>query len=583
MTDDTESNVVPFTGFSVTAEGVKPLESTAPTATVTTSTNSAPSAAAAPAVVRGRKKKEPSLPSQETEADEADEESAGDPSAAAPAAGDITDAFESKPGVEEYYYNADLSRFMRRNTAGRWITLNEGAFLRYLKKERRLRDKPAPGKLTSPAHDVLCEVENDRRVDYAGVIAGYKSGLHEIGGRRVLVTEDPKYITPAKGEFPLLTRYLDHLFCGEEPGADGGPSIKIDQRPYVFGWLQHVTQCYYAGRPAEGLAFCLAGDTGTGKSFFSLLVRWILGERVAKPYKFMMNDDSFNRDLIEAVLQLIDDENQTDTDYKARQKFAGEVKMIVANNEFRVRAMHTDPFAIPVLRRLMVLCNLQGTRLLVLPPLDGDIDGKLFLFKAYPPPLPTGDLSTWCGGLPTIDTPAEQACWPMPMPTRTEEEKEAWRAAVRSELPAFLWWLLNEYKMPTQVSGGRWIVRHYHHPAIVSALLEHAPQTRLWDLIVRSRVVFQEYIPPGGPDEPAEWTVRKDGWSGTAGDLEQLLKKSEACQLSKDERAEIKASNWLGRTLESCGEHFGKDYCDGSKRTAKGRIWHLRPRKEDAL
>ncbi len=371
-----------------------------------------------------------------------------------------------------------------------------------------------------------------------------------------------------------MAKYFEGLFCGEEPGAQDGPPIKIDQRPYVFGWLQHVVQCYYAGRTAPGLAFCLAGDPDCGKSMFSLVVRWILGDRVAKPYKFMMNDDSFNRDLIEAVLQLIDDENQADTDYKARQKFAGEVKMIVANNEFRVRAMHTDPFAIPVLRRLMVLCNMQGTRLLVLPPLDGDVDDKLSLFKGYARPRPNTAI--------TSETPRDEACWPMPMPTRTEEEKEAWRAAVQSELPAFLWWLLNEYKMPTQVSGGRFVVRHYHHPAIVAALQEHSPQTRLWDLIVRSRVVFQEYIPPAGPDEPAQWITRKEGWQGSAGDLEQLLKKSEASQLSKEERQEVKASNWLGRTLELCEMHFGKDICT-SGRTNKGRIWHLRARKEDLL
>lgn len=496
--------------------------------------------------------------------------------------GDIANAFESKEGVEEYFYNEELSRFMRKNQAGHWITLNEGAFLRYLKKERRLRDKPAPGKLLSPAHDVLCDIENNHRVAYAGVIAGYKSGLHQISGRRVLVTEDPQYITPQPGAWPLLEKYLTGLFCGEELGAEGAPPIKIDQRPWVYGWLQHVAQCFYEGRTSSGLAFCLAGDPGTGKSFFALLVRWMLGGRVAKPYKFMMNDDSFNRDLIEAVLQLIDDENQADTDYKARQKFAGEVKMIVANNEFRVRAMHTDPFAIPVLRRLMVLCNLQGTRLLVLPPLDGDVDDKMDLFKAYPPPLPTGDLSTWREGRPTLDTPAEQACWPMPMPTRTEAEKEAWRAAVHAELPAFLWWLLNEYKMPTHVSGGRFVVRHYHHPAIVAALHEHSPHARLWELLVRSRVVFSEYIPPSGPDEPAEWVTRKEGWTGSAGDLEQLLKKSESCQLSKEERSEIKAANWLGRTLELCSSHFGPAFCRMS-RSGKVKTWHLKPRPEDAL
>lgn len=491
------------------------------------------------------------------------------PAGAAPV--DPADAFATAEGIEEYFFNEETRYFLRRNKAGQWISLSEGQMMRHLKMDRRLRDKPDPGKLISPAHACLKEVENDRRVAYAGVLAGYRAGVHTIAGRRVLVTEDPVFITPQKGEWPVLEKFFEGLFCGEEPGAEGGPPIKIDQRPWVFAWLKHTVECFQTGKTSTGLAFCLAGDPNCGKSMFALFVRWMLGGRVAKPYRFMLNDDSFNRDLVEAVLQLIDDENQADTNYQARQKFAGEVKMIVANNEFRVRAMHTDPFAIPVLRRLMVLCNLQGTRLLVLPPLDGDVDDKIALFKGYARPAPKAPI--------TNDTPAEQACWPMPMPTRTEPEREAFREKVAAELPAFLWWLLFEYKMPSFVSGGRFIVRHYHHPALVAALQEHSPHVRFWDLLVRARVVFQEYV-SNGADAPAEWKARPEGWRGTAGDLEQLLKKSDACQLSKEERSEIKAANWLGRTLELCQMHFGEDVCS-LKRTDKGRIWTLKPRKED--
>lgn len=499
---------------------------------------------------------------------------ASPPAAAAPDDGppDPAEAFTSKRGDEEYFFDEDSKQFLRKNDAGAWIGLGQGDFILHLKKQHGLRDKPLPGKLTSAAHDVVWDVQNNRRVSYAGLIAGYKSGVHVIGGRRVLVTDEPVLIEPSKGEWPLYAKVLEGLFVGtEETGADG-KTIEIDQRPWVFAWLQHLARCAYSGRTDSGLMFGLAGDPNCGKSFFALTVEWMTGGRSAKCYKYMMGDDSFNRDLVESPIWLIDDENQADTNYQARQRFGGEVKMVTANNSFRVRAMHTNPFAIPLLRRLMVLCNLQGTRLLVFPPLDGDVDDKMHLFKGYVRPAPAAPI--------TIETPAEQACWPMPMPTRTPEEREAFRAAIRAELPAFLWWLLNEYKMPSHVSAGARFGSEvsYRHPAIVAALQEHSPCVRLWDLIVRSRVVFEHYE-PGDSQTVARRTLRTE-WRGSAGDLETLLKKDSASDLSKEERAEIKAANYLGRTLDLCRQHFGAKYCR-QERTRDGRFWILTARTED--
>lgn len=545
---------VPFDDVAA-AEGAAPEPVAAPAAVV-------PPAAAAPVVVGVAEEKMPAVPL---------------PSAPP----DLADAFQTeakgptKKGEppEEYFYAEEQQRFLRKNPAGRWIALSEGQFTRHLKKDYGVNDKAGGGKIISAAHEMMSHIENNRRVAYAGIIAGYQAGVHTMAGRQILVTAGPVFIEPKQGEWPILAKYFEGLFSGTEPTDDAGSVVAVDQRPYVFAWLQHALQCYYECKPYSGLALCLAGDINCGKSFFAIILSMLFGGRVANPYRFMMNDDSFNRDLIEAPLQLIDDENQADTDYKARQKFAAEIKMITANNQFRVRAMHTDPFSIPVLRRLVVLCNLHGTRLLVLPPLDGDVDDKLSLFKGYARPKPKEPI--------TLDTPAEQACWPAPMPTRTIEERERYLKTVAAELPAFLWWLLKEWKMPSQVSGGRFVARHYHHPAIVAALHEHSPHMRFWDLLLRSKVVFATYQHGSVVDGDPEW-VKREEWRGSAGELEQLLKKHNDSQLSKEERAEVKASNWLGRTLDLCAQHFGEAHCRQEKGHG-GRVWVLRPRAEDQV
>jgi hypothetical protein len=479
------------------------------------------------------------------------------------------DPFETKDGLDDFWFDEGTRNFWLKNHAGTWVDLSTDGLRRHLKKLGK-KDRPniQDGELISELDEIISTIEKERRVAYAGILAGYRAGIHRIAGRHILVSEDPILITPVKGEWPTYAAFLEGLLVGREASDDKGGFITYDQRPWFFGWLQHVCECLYSGRTDSGLMLGLAGEPNCGKSFLALTLRWILGGRVAKPYPAMTGQDNFNKDLVEAVMQLVDDENQADTRLDMRQKFASEVKKLVANNEFRLRAMHRDGFSVEVLRRLVVLVNLQG--IMVLPPLDGDVDDKLLLFKGYTRPAPKEPI--------TLDTPAEQACWPAPMPTRTILEKEAYRERIRGELPAFLFWLLNEFKMPSQVSGGRFVVRHWHHPMIVSELHELSPHTRLWDLIVRSKVVFNAYD-PGDQSTTASWAERPE-WRGSASELEELVKKSDASKLSVDERREIPSAVWLGKRLALCSKHFGDAVCRLEVTRTK-KTWILKPRMQD--
>lgn len=530
------------------------------------------------------------VPEAEAESDPSDP--AASPAAPAPAGGGVSVApasqpspadpgadFETVPGVPQYYFE-DLSRlYVHANMRGEWVTLNETQMKRELKKTLGLRDKAnvQAGELISPLDEKLRDIEQNHRVAYAGLLAGYRAGLRTVTGRRILVTEDPVFIGPRKGDWPTLRAFFDSLLVGHEPADESGSVIKIDQRAYFYAWLQHALRSYYDCKTTKGLALGMAGEPDCGKSFLTLVLRWLFGGRVGKPYAAMTGQDNFNKDAAEAVLQLVDDENQADTKLDQRQKFASEIKKFVANNEFRLRAMHKDGFSVEVLRRLVILVNLQG--ILVLPPLDGDVDDKLMLLKGYTKPRPAGDRSTWFDGRPTDSTPYEEACWPAPMPTRTEEEQEAYRNRVKAELPAFVWWLLEEFRAPSHVSGGRFVVRHWHHPAIVAELHEMSPHTRLWDLIVRSRCVFEEEAHLG-PDVDTEWRSKGE-WTGSASELEVLLKNDTRSKLSAEEKREIRASNWLGKRLALVEKHYGAAYCrlDTSNRLA--RRWILKPRPQD--
>lgn len=482
--------------------------------------------------------------------------------------GDPSEAFVTQSGLEEYWFEESSRNFWLKNDAGEWVSLSEGGFRRHLKK-RGLRDKPTPGTTISQCDEEISKIEKNRRVTFAGILAGYKAGFQIITGERVLVSKAAEVIKPEPGEWPTLRAFFDGLFVGEEPShIEGGAPVKVDQRDHFFGWHQHAMQCFTEGIIAPGLALCVAGEADSGKSRLAMILSWCFGDRVAKPYDYMIGRDNFNRDMFSAVLQLVDDEN-ADTRIDARLKFAAQIKKIVANDQAKQRGMHRDGINFNVLWRLVCLVNLEANRLMVMPPVDGDIRDKLMMLKGYRRPKPPN--------LITQDTPPQEACWPMPMPTRSEAEKASFRARLRAELPSYLWWLLNEYKMPSGVAGGRFCVRHWQHPQILERLQQFSPHVRMWQLIETSGVVFREYR-AGDSQTPAEWVDRPE-WKGSAVQLHQLIT-SDISKLSPHEKRAVPEPAWLGQRLESIREHFGSEVCE-QKRTDKARVWILR--RKDGL
>ena len=131
--------------------------------------------------------------------------------------------------------------------------------------------------------------------------------------------------------------------------------------------------------------------------------------------------------------------------------------------------------------------------------------------------------------------------------------------------------------MPSHVTGGRFTVRHYHHPQIVAELHELSPHLRVWDLIVRARVVFH-FHDPGDASHPASWAPREE-WRGSASDLERLLT-GPTSALTIDEKREIPKPNWLGQRLASIQEHFGEKVCRLEASRLK-KTWVMHPRPED--
>ena len=103
-----------------------------------------------------------------------------------------------------------------------------------------------------------------------------------------------------------------------------------------------------------------------------------------------------------------------------------------------------------------ITLNDEPENLMVLPPLDESIEDKLILLRARREG--------------------------MPMPTESSEQRRAFWDQLISELPAFVGFLLG-WDIPEKLLSARFGIREFHHPDLLQAVDDLAPERRLLDLI----------------------------------------------------------------------------------------------------
>lgn len=443
--------------------------------------------------------------------------------------------------------------------------MTEAALRRNLKKLKGLRDKAnaQAGETLSPLDDAIREIEQTRRVDWTGELAGFRAGLHEVNGVRVLVTRELELIKPRRGEWPVIRQILDVALL---PGAGESPDVH-DQRDLLFTFGQHWLRSLHGHRITRGPVMSLAGPPGALKTRIATIFKELAGGKVSKIYDYLVGREDFNRKMLASSMQIVDDE-MADTSRNAREMFAQKgVKQLTANDQLTVRAMHKDGVDLDACIRLWVLLNNEGESLLVLPSMDSHVRDKVVLLLCRAKPRPEAGSEEDARG-----------CWPAPMPTRTPEEQGAFWAAVRAELPAFANFLLNEYEPPAWAVRGRFGVTCWQHPELLHELQQFSPHVRLWQLIEQSGVVWREVINGASSDAPQESRDRTE-WSGTALQLHELLN-AEASMLSREDRRAIPSPAWIGQRLKAAGAVWGTAVVKDWRGKAGERMWTLNRRAD---
>lgn len=289
----------------------------------------------------------------------------------------------------------------------------------------------------------LENIELDRACDWTGGLAGHRRGIMLREGRKFLITDEPDMIEPAPGDWPLIENILTQAFPDD------------DSRSVFLGWLKGGVDavCKQAHQPAPMVV--LAGEANAGKSLIAHITKIILGGRSGSPMTAWTGKLPWNDDILRTELLLIDD-SVSSTDPRARKAFGSNFKESIYAGDVSINTRRKSSLSLRPVWRVMVCCNETPENLSVIPPLEDGIEDKIILLKVS-----------------RIKTP---------MPAGTVDEQIAFSAAIRAEMPAFIYQLVG-FTIPAHLTDSRSGVTAWKDQSLLDAVMEISPEKRLENLI----------------------------------------------------------------------------------------------------
>lgn len=420
--------------------------------------------------------------------------------------------------VEVFYDRRDGSYWYK--VTGQYECLKKSDLYLHLRSEHGLADDiyiEGVRELDWP----LLNAQRTRKLDYAGSLAGHRVGLFsDGGGRRYLVTDEARGIwddvkkRPGTPEFFL--RFIQEL-------------LPDDQWLYFCHWLAVALRSLRRGDFAPGQIIFFVGEARCGKSLLQYVITEILGGRVANPYKFLVGDTTFNKDLCGSEHWMMEDPGST-TDPRSRREFGDAIKNCVATLNFYIEQKNKDGLLLQIFRRVTCSINNESENVARIPPMDPSMIDKAFVFqcakveKAFAP-------FREVEGTPALPN----------MPKETQNDGELSRAKVwaafMEEIPQIRAWILAKFKtIPAELRDDRYGIKAWQHPEIMAELSALAPETRLLQLI--DQVMFSD------GDKDSVMTK----WEGKAMDLEAKLRES---KFSYETEKILRYSG-------ACGAYLGK-------------------------
>jgi hypothetical protein len=206
----------------------------------------------------------------------------------------------------------------------------------------------------------------------------------------------------------------------------------------------------------------------------------LFGCRFAKPYEWLIGEEKWNDDMLGAEHLMIEDDASS-TDYRSRKSFGIKLKGLVANQTQMLKRRFADAVPVRTFGRVTITLNEEPESLAVMPPIDESLSDKIIFVRARRATFPFDDDNL--------------------------EARAAFRSRISSELPAFVEFL-QRFEIPSDMRDQRYGIKGYQEESLMRDLNELTDEEELLALIDRCDI----------------WSLGSSAWTGTAADLQALLK-----------------------------------------------------------
>ena len=363
--------------------------------------------------------------------------------------------------LPELCYSPDNDKLWMKDARGAYVSYRKGAVSSRLDHEYGLSPKDTGA--------LLAQTYKGNVVDLVTPIGGLKMGMHTISGNKVLVPKEQRRIEPIKGDWEVIRKFMVGML-GEE------------QFEWYMGWLQTWLVAYYNYKFVPGQVLICVGETGSGKTLLKSMHNHIF-DGGGQPLNYMTGKTPFNGELC-GLCSLHIDDKLNDLGPQGKKKLKAECKELAVAGEWRFEFKNKTAFSASPVQRLAIFFNYTEDSVSVMPDIDESTRNKISI----------------------LDCKRKK----MPMPTRTQADKDAFWNQIVSEMPAFLYHIMEEHVITEEFADTkeeRMGVRGYHNEKALNFVEAYSNEGKRLHAIIE--------------------VLRKDNgksWEGSASELVKILK-----------------------------------------------------------
>lgn len=374
--------------------------------------------------------------------------------------------------ISEIYYHAESRLYYRKNSRGQFKPGIKSDITDHFRATLTDMDDKKRRFLIAM---LLDEIRETQDVEAVGSIPGQFPGLHtDKLGRRILVTEGPRLIEPKEGQWPTIRAIL----LG---------TLGYKQFVVLLTFLQQSLRTLHIRQWQPAPALVMVGPKNSNKSLIlTQIITPLLGGRSAHAYGYLSGATDFNGDLAKAEVLTVDDEIYR-TDSISRMKLGATIKSLTTSGyEVRIHQKGREAFTVTPFWRVILALNDEDDCLQMLPPIEGSNRDKYIILGCTPASLP--------------------------MPASTAEEKAELRAKLTEEYPAFIYYLLTQFRPGKRYTAGRFGVMPFQNQCITRRLRQLSPEETLLQIIEANWPSL--YFSKSKSDTDWQWTGTAEGLRG---------------------------------------------------------------------